>query len=82
MHSAYLELTADKLLSGIRRCLEEGCWVNEESYEVRGVNTGDSTILSQAPRKGRQSRAQQVYDSLWSTDASSQWSSFLGTWSI
>ena len=34
--------------------------MNEELYEVKGVNTGDSTIISGAPRKGRLNRAQQV----------------------
>ena len=34
--------------------------MNEELYEVKGVNTGDSTVISGAPRKGRLNRAQQV----------------------
>ena len=45
---------------GICQCLQEGSWVNEEPYEVKGVNIGNSAILSEAPRKGRHNRAQQV----------------------
>ena len=47
-------------ISGICQCLQDGCWVNEEPYEVQGVSIGDSTIVSEAPRKGRQNKAQQV----------------------
>ena len=47
-------------IKGICMCLKSGRWVNEEMYEVKGVNTGDSTIISGAPRKGRLNRAQQV----------------------
>lgn len=45
---------------GICQCLQEESWINEESYEVQGVNIGKSAILSEAPRKGRHNRAQQV----------------------
>ena len=48
------------MYTGISQCLQEGRWVNEEPYEVQGVNVGDSAILSEAPRKGRQNRIQQV----------------------
>ena len=51
---------ATHTLIGICQCLQEGSWVNEEPYEVQGVNIGNSTILSEAPRKGRHNRAQQV----------------------
>ena len=34
--------------------------MNEELYEVQGLNTGDCTIISGAPRKGRLNRTQQV----------------------
>lgn len=59
-------------ITGICKCLQNGCWVNEELYEVQGVNTGDSTVLSDAPRKSRENRNQQVQ---WDNLDSGQYSS-------
>ena len=47
-------------VTGVGKCLQEGCLVNEESYEVQGVNTGNSNIFSEAPRKARENKIQQV----------------------
>ena len=45
---------------GITKCLQERCWVNETPFEVQGVTVGESTMITQAPRKGRENMFQKV----------------------
>ena len=45
---------------GITKCLQERCWVNETPFEVQGVTVGESTMITQAPRKGRENMIRKV----------------------
>lgn len=39
---------------GVIDSLENQSWTNEVNYEIAGVTVGDSNLISEAPRKGRE----------------------------
>ncbi len=47
-------------LSGVTDSLEAKSWTNEINYEIKGVTVGDSNLVSDAPKKGRENAIMKV----------------------
>ena len=45
---------------GVVDSLKNQGWTNEVNYEIAGVTVGDSNLISEAPRKGRENADRKV----------------------
>lgn len=48
------------LFLGVIRCRQEGQWVEEAPYEVMGIIVREHSLVTEAPRKGRENAMLQV----------------------
>ena len=46
---------------GVERSHKEGQWVEEMQYEVMGIEMHGNSLITEAPRKGREASILQVY---------------------
>ena len=46
---------------GVERCHQEGQWVEEMPYEVMGIEIHGNSLITEAPRKGREAAILQVH---------------------